>query len=58
MNGKTLRLLFSVGIMIFVLFSGYLGEYDAKKYIDIILLIIALLIIPRPKLSFRKEVIH
>ncbi|MYY64596.1 hypothetical protein FYL25_03995 [Lactobacillus salivarius] len=53
MNGKTLRLLFSVGIMVFVLFSGYLGEYDAKKYIDIILLIIALLIIPRPKLSFR-----
>ena len=46
MNGKTLRLLFSVGIMAFVLFSG-------KKYIDIILLIIALLIIPRPKLSFR-----
>ena len=28
-------------------------EDDAKKYIDIILLIIALLIIPRPKLSFR-----
>lgn len=53
MNGKTLRLLFSVGIMAFVLFSGYLGGYDAKKYIDIILLIIALLIIPRPKLSFR-----
>lgn len=53
MNGKTLRLLFSVGIMIFVLFSGYLGEYNAKKYVDIILLIIALFIIPRPKFSFR-----